>query len=252
MRPSHDPAERGAIVVICSPVDARLELICEWLVEHGYSPLPAASAAAAARLCRYTRPSLLAVDLDLPDDSGLALLREREEANFPDVPVLLLVDRGSDVRALMRRDPLLAVDDALPKPFDLDELGGRITAILRRGHSRGEAVVRVGDLVVDPPRRKVLVGDREVRLARKEFSLLRVLASDPTRVFSKEELMAAVWGLRHPAGGTRTLDSHASRLRNKLDPENRRFVVNCWGIGYRLVESAAAGPVRPDVEEESK
>jgi DNA-binding response OmpR family regulator len=83
----------------------------------------------------------------------------------------------------------------------------------------------------------VTVGDREVRLARKEFLLLRVLAADPTRVFSKDELMSAVWGTRRPAGTTRTLDSHASRLRSRLDPEGKRFVVNCWGIGYRLVDS---------------
>jgi DNA-binding response OmpR family regulator len=249
---SSDRAEQ-TVIVVCSPVDARLELICEWLVEHGYSPLPTATAAAAARLCRYTRPSLLVVDLDLPDDSGLELLRRRAEADRRNVSVLLLIDGGFDFRPLMRRDPLLAVDDTLRKPFDLDELGGRIAAILRRRHSRGDAVVQVGELLVDPPRRKVLVGDREVHLAKKEFALLRVLASDPTHVFSKDELMVAVWGLGYPGGGTRTLDSHASRLRTKLDPENRRFVVVAWGIGYRLVKSiAAAGPVQPGVEEESK
>jgi DNA-binding response OmpR family regulator len=249
---SSERAEQ-TVIVVCSPVDAQLELICEWLVEHGYSPLPAATAAAAARLCRYTRPPLLVVDLDLPADSGLELLRGSAEADRSNVSVLLLIDGGFDFKPLMRRDPLLAVDDILRKPFDLDELGGRIAAILRRRHSRGDAVVRVGELLVDPPRRKVLVGDREVRLARKEFALLRVLASDPTHVFSKDELMVAVWGLRHPGGGTRTLDSHASRLRTKLDPESRRFVVVAWGIGYRLVESiAAAGPVRPGVEEQSK
>ena len=72
-------------------------------------------------------------------------------------------------------------------------------------------------------------------LAKKEFTLLRVLAGDPTRVFSKEELLATVWGYRSP-GRTRTLDSHASRLRRKLDPEHSRYVVNCWGIGYRLID----------------
>lgn len=245
---SSDMTEQ-AVIVVCSPVDARLELICEWLVEHGYSPLPAATAAAAERLSRYTRPSLLVVDLDLPDDSGLELLRGRAEADRRNVSVLLLIDGGFDFKPLMRRDPLLSVDDTLRKPFDLDELGGRITAILRRRHSRGDAVVRVGELLLDPPRRKVLVGDREVHLARKEFSLLRVLASDPTRVFSKDELMVAVWGLRYPGGGTRTLDSHASRIRTKLDPEHHRFVVVAWGIGYRLVRSIVdAGPVRSDVE----
>ena len=74
-----------------------------------------------------------------------------------------------------------------------------------------------------------------MELSNKEFSLLRVLAADPTRVFSKEELLRDVWGYRTLAR-TRTLDSHASRLRRKLDPEHGRFVVNCWGVGYRLID----------------
>jgi DNA-binding response OmpR family regulator len=89
--------------------------------------------------------------------------------------------------------------------------------------------------VIDPSRRRVTVGDRFVSLSKKEFALLRILASDPTRVFTKEELLAAVWAYRGPSK-TRTLDSHASRLRRKLDPDHGRFVVNCWGIGYRLIE----------------
>jgi DNA-binding response OmpR family regulator len=96
--------------------------------------------------------------------------------------------------------------------------------------------VRVGELLVDPARRKVMVGDREVRLAKKEFTLLRVLASDPTRVFAKEELLRDVWGLRAPTATKRTLDSQASRLRRKLDPDHRRYVVNSWGVGYRLLD----------------
>ena len=73
-------------------------------------------------------------------------------------------------------------------------------------------------------------------LAKKEFTLLRVLASDPTRVFSKEELLRERLGLSRAPASTSTLDSHASRLRRKLDPEHSRYVVNCWGIGYRLVD----------------
>ena len=72
-------------------------------------------------------------------------------------------------------------------------------------------------------------------LSNKEFSLLRVLASDPLRVFTKGELLADVWGYRTEAQ-TRTLDSHASRLRRKLDPDDSRYVVNCWGVGYRLID----------------
>ena len=74
-----------------------------------------------------------------------------------------------------------------------------------------------------------------MHLANKEFSLLRALAADPYRVFTKEDLLREVWGFRS-MGRTRTLDSHASRLRRKLDPGTGRYVVNCWGVGYRLLE----------------
>lgn len=93
----------------------------------------------------------------------------------------------------------------------------------------------MGEIVIDAARRKAWVGEREVQLANKEFSLLRLLATDPSRVFSKRELLDQVWGYRNP-GRTRTLDSHASRLRRKLDPEHGRYVVNCWGYGYRLLD----------------
>jgi len=79
----------------------------------------------------------------------------------------------------------------------------------------------------------VTVGERPVRLANKEFALLAALASDPTRVFTKEELLRDVWGFRS-LGRTRTLDSHASRLRIKLG--GGRWVINCWGVGYRLID----------------
>ncbi len=95
--------------------------------------------------------------------------------------------------------------------------------------------IRVGDLSVDPVTRRVTVGDRQVQLANKEFALLRALASEPRRVFTKDELLRDVWGFRSK-GRTRTLDSHASRLRRKLDPEGARYVFNCWGVGYRLLD----------------
>ena len=78
-----------------------------------------------------------------------------------------------------------------------------------------------------------------VKLANKEFSLLRTLAAEPNRVFTKDELLRDVWGFRS-MGRTRTLDSHASRLRRKLDPESGRYVVNCWGVGYRLIDAPPA------------
>lgn len=95
--------------------------------------------------------------------------------------------------------------------------------------------MRIDAIRLDPSRRQVTVDGTPVRLANKEYSLLRALAAEPHRVFTKQELLRDVWGFRSQ-GRTRTLDSHASRLRRKLDPEHGRYVINCWGVGYRLLD----------------
>ncbi len=106
--------------------------------------------------------------------------------------------------------------------------------------------LRVGDLEIDVPAREVTVRGRRIELSQKEFALLRTLAGQPTRVWTKEELLRSVWGFRS-MGATRTLDSHACRLRQKLAVDGDRFVLNVWGVGYRLVDPApSADPLRPD------
>jgi DNA-binding response OmpR family regulator len=228
-----------ASLVVCEDDTATLELLCDHLSADRFGVLPAPSASDALRLCRYNHPDLLLLDLTLPDASGLDVLREIRDANGvssrfdPSLPVIILTGRGADedrVRGLET-----GADDLVVKPFSYPELRARIGAVLRRGAGGREGPCRVGEVVVDPARRKVWVGEREVALSNKEFGLLRVLAGDPSRVFSKRELLEVVWGYRGPAR-TRTLDSHASRLRRKLDPEHGRYVVNCWGYGYRLLD----------------
>jgi DNA-binding response OmpR family regulator len=228
-----------ANVVVCEDDAATLELLCDHLAADRFGVLPAPSASDALRLCRYNQPDLLLLDLSLPDASGLDVLREIRRADGvesrfdPGLPVIVLTGRGATTDRV--RGLNAGADDYLVKPFSLEELRARIGAVLRRRASRRPGPSRVGELAIDPLRRKVTVGEREVQLAKKEFALLRVLAAEPTRVFSKEELLEKVWGFRNP-GRTRTLDSHASRLRRKLDPEHGRYVVNCWGIGYRLID----------------
>jgi DNA-binding response OmpR family regulator len=228
-----------ARVVVCEDDEATLELLCDHLTADRYVPLAAPSASDALRLCSYNQPDLMVLDLVLPDAAGLDVLREIREsdgvsARFdPELPVIVLTGRSTVDDRVRGLDA--GADDYLVKPFHYPELRSRIDCVLRRRRERREGPCRVGDIVVDPARRSVRVGDRSVELSNKEFSLLRALAADPTRVFSKEELLRDVWGFRS-LGRTRTLDSHASRLRRKLDPEHGRFVVNCWGVGYRLID----------------
>jgi DNA-binding response OmpR family regulator len=238
--------ERLATVVVCEDDEPTLELLCDHLAADGFEALPAPSASDALRLCHYKQPDLLLLDLRLPDAFGLDVLREIRTAHGatgrfdPDLSVIVVSGRGADADRL--RGLECGADDYVVKPFHYPELSARVRAVLRRRGERRQGPLRVGDLVVDPVRREVRVEGRAVQLANKEFALLQALAAEPTRVFTKHELLRDVWGFR-AEGRTRTLDSHASRLRRKLDPVAGRFVVNVWGVGYRLVD--AAGPAEP-------
>ena len=130
--------------------------------------------------------------------------------------------------------------DSNGKPFSYPELRGRVAALLRRAEQRpGAGRMRVGELEVDPAARTCRLRGAVVALSQKEFALVRTLATEPTRVYTKDELLRTVWGFRQ-AGTTRTLDSHACRLRRKLGAHGDRFVVNVWGVGYRLVDGPVA------------
>ena len=135
------------------------------------------------------------------------------------------------VRALDR-----GADDVIGRPFSYEELLARIRALLRRSAPASGEVIVAGDLMIDRPTRRVLVRDTSVLLSAKEFELVAKLASEPHRVFTKEELLREVWGYR-ALGRTRTLESHASRVRKKLcvGPGDH-FIVNVWGVGYRMLE----------------
>ncbi len=228
-----------ATVVVCEDDPATLELLADHLEADRYRVLQAPSASDAMRMCRYNEPDVLLLDLVLPDAPGIDVLRSVRGADGstdgcdPRLAVIVLSGRGSHADRL--RGLREGADDFVVKPFDYQEVEARIAAVLRRRADRREGIRRVGDLKIDPSRRLVTVGERAVDLAAKEYALLVALAAEPRRVFTKQELLRDVWGFQSTAR-TRTLDSHASRLRRKLDPESQRWVFNVWGVGYRLVE----------------
>jgi DNA-binding response OmpR family regulator len=132
-------------------------------------------------------------------------------------------------------------DDYLAKPFSYPELRARIVAVLRRG-PRGApgGRVSVGGLVLDPLSRCAWLQGAAIHLSKKEFALLLLLASEPTRTFTRDEILADVWGFKAP-GATRTLDSHAHRIRIKLAGSSVPLLRNVWGVGYRLVDEEPVG-----------
>jgi DNA-binding response OmpR family regulator len=216
--------------------------IADNLAADGDDILEADCVADARRLIENSYPDLAILDLGLPDGDGLELLREVREADRiagrvdPDLPLLVLSGRTTELDRL--RGFARGADDYVIKPFSYHDLHARIVALLRRSRRRpGGGRLRIGSLELDPLARQVWVRGEPVALSKKEFALLRALAGDPTRVFTREELLRGVWGFR-AMGETRTLDSHAFRLRRKLNRAGDTFIVNVWGVGYRLVDGS--------------
>jgi DNA-binding response OmpR family regulator len=229
-------------ILVVEDDDATRTFLADNLTADGYDLLVADTVRDGARLLESKFPDLAVVDVGLPDGSGLELVRHVRESDGlvsrvdPMTPLLVLSGHASDVDRL--RGFERGADDYVPKPFGYPELRARVAALLRRAHGRrGRGRLRIGPLEVDPGAREVRLHGERVELSQKEFALLRMLASDATHVFTKEELLRAVWGYR-TLGTTRTLDSHACRLRAKLNVHGERWIVNVWGVGYRLVDGA--------------
>jgi DNA-binding response OmpR family regulator len=232
-------AERSTILVV-EDDEATRTFLADNLCADGYDPVVADCAKDGLRLLETKFPDLAIVDVGLPDRSGLELVASVRAADGvasrvdPRVPLLLISGRTGELDRLRGFDR--GCDDYVCKPFSYPELRGRVAALLRRSSGRQSlGRLRVGPLEIDPPARDVRLRGRRVGLSQKEFALVRMLAAEPTRVWTKGELLRQVWGYR-AAGATRTLDSHACRLRRKLGEEGDRFIVNVWGVGYRLVD----------------
>jgi DNA-binding response OmpR family regulator len=231
---------RSPTILIVEDHRATRKFLADNLAADGYEPVEAETAHDGRRLMLSGSPDLAIIDLALPDGDGLDLLTELRRSDAaasrldPDLPVILLTGRSGEIDRL--RGFERGCDDYVCKPFSYQELRGRLGAVLRRAQPRrGAGRIRIGPLAVDPLSRIVSIDGEPVHLSKKEFALLRALAEDPTRVFTREELLRGVWGFRS-LGQTRTLDSHASRLRKKLSGAGGGFVVNVWGVGYRLID----------------
>jgi DNA-binding response OmpR family regulator len=234
-------AIQGSILVV-EDDDATRAFLCEQLAADGYGTAGAAGVGEALRALEVRRPDVILLDLALADGHGLVVLDRVRAADGaasridPETPVVVLSGRAGEadrVRGLTR-----GADDYVCKPFSYAELLARVRCVLRRSSGRRlRGLVRVGELTIDPATRAVRLAGEAVTLSAKEFGLLYALAVDPGRVVTKTELLRDVWGYLS-SGSTRTVDTHACRLRRKLGGGGRRFVVSVRGVGYRLTEAA--------------
>jgi DNA-binding response OmpR family regulator len=230
----------AATILVVEDDDATRTFLADNLTADGYDLLVADCVRDGARLLETKFPDLAVLDVGLPDGSGLELVQRVRAADGvisrvdPATPLLVLSGHAGDVDRL--RGFERGADDYVAKPFGYPELRLRVAALLRRAQGRrGAGRMRIGPLEIDPTARTVCLHGERVELSQKEFALLRQLAVEPSRVWTKAELLRLVWGYR-AASTTRTLDSHACRLRAKLAVRGERWIVNVWGVGYRLLD----------------
>ena len=234
-------AESTVLVVDDEPFI--VAFLAENLRADDFTVITAASGGEAIDVLAASRPDVVLLDVVLPDMSGYDVCRRVRQGDAvshpwdPDLPIIMVsakAEHTDRVRGLNR-----GADDYVTKPFHYPELLARIGAVLKRvTRARDAHQLTYGDLAVNMLSREVTVAGMRVELSAKEFALLATLAGDPERVFTKRELLQMVWDFRSP-GRTRTLDSHASRLRQKIARHSdEAWIANVWGVGYRLCRPA--------------
>jgi DNA-binding response OmpR family regulator len=218
------------------------ELVALHLRLEGWTPELIDNGVIALERLRAAPYDLVILDIMLPGLDGLTVLKAlRRDSPNADAPVLLLTARRDEADKVLGLES--GADDYLAKPFGVHELVARARALMRRPRAAAPPAsdagppVRVKDLHIDPARRRVTVGGREVELTSYEFDLLYLLASHPGIVFSREAVLARVW--KGEAFVTeRSVDALVKRLRRKIeaDPANPAYVLTVWGTGYKLAD----------------
>ena len=207
------------------------------LEQDGYEILTAADGEEALRVFSENPVDLVLLDVMLPKMDGVVVCqRIRETSN---VPIIMLTAKGEDMDKILGLE--YGADDYMTKPFNILEVKARIKTILRRSApaAAGEdsKVVRVRDLAVNSVNRSVTLDGKDIRLTAKEFDLLSLFISNRGRVFSREEMLDAVWKNDY-AGDERTVDVHIRRLREKVErnPTQPEFIFTKWGVGYYFTD----------------
>ena len=174
---------------------------------------------------------IILLDVMLPVLSGFEACQQIRE--FSNVPIIMLTAKGDDMDKILGLE--YGADDYITKPFNILEVKARIKAIMRRTNKaiEGKGVISYGDLKLNEEYRRVFIGNKEINVTSREYELLELLASNPGKVYSREELLTTIWGTEYP-GDERTVDVHIRRLREKLEstPSEPRYVRTKWGSGY--------------------
>ena len=237
--PQAAPSRHGASVMIVEDDADIATLVSDVLAEEGYTPHIVTDSRQAVETFERLRPDVVTLDVMMPGLDGISLCLDLRRNS--DVPILFVsAKKDPPDRVVGLR---IGADDYIAKPFDTEELVARVDALLRRAgmsHDGGnERQLRFGRFVIDLGSVQAVAGDQQVQLTPTEFKLLRTLAGEPGRVFTRDDLLTGVWGYE-PGSDTRLVDVHVGRLRKKLEDAKVTEVQieTARGFGYRLVDTA--------------
>ncbi len=207
------------------------------LEQDGYSVESAYDGEEALKMARDKSISLIVLDLMLPKIDGLTVCQKVRE--FSSVPIIMLTAKTDDMDKILGLD--YGADDYMTKPFNVLELKARIKAILRRSamqNSSDKSRYSSGNVELNYNLRRVKIENKVIELTAKEFDLCELFATNPGKVYSRENLLDIVWGYDYP-GDVRTVDVHVRRLREKIepDPANPTYILTKWGVGYYFKEN---------------
>jgi len=230
----------GKLVLVVDDNDSIRSMIGDYLSDKGYSVAEAADGIQGLEMALSSQPGVIVLDVVMPGMDGFRVCQLLREKGIT-TPVIMLTERsGIDDKVVAFSN---GVDDYMGKPFSPVELELRIEALLRRASSDDsqkldERVITRGDMEVDLKRHRVKLGDREVNLTPIEFSILRFLASNPGHVYSRRDILTAIWETAYE-GYKRNIDPHVNRLRTKIEenPKEPKYVLTVWGVGYKFNES---------------
>lgn len=210
-----------------------LDIIGYNLEKEGYEVITAKDGQQALDLCRQHQPHLIILDIMMPYKTGIEVCNVlRTLPDFKDTPIVMLTALNDETSHIKGLDS--GADDYISKPISTKVLMSRINALLRRTlpprDGEPKQQITIGDLTIDPQRFMVIVADKEINLAKKEFELLSLLAGKPGRVFLRNEILSMVWGTEVIVGD-RTIDVHIRKIRQKMGIDCIKTVK---GVGYKF------------------
>ncbi len=223
------------LVLVVDDEPAVRDVVCEKLGHHSFKAISAANGKEAFKLIEEASPDLILLDLRLPDIDGMTICQQIRRKSR--VPIIMLTAMGEEVNRIVGLE--LGADEYITKPCSLDELVARVKAVLRRsgpgvGLPETEGKLKVGGLEINAEAAEVVVDGATISLTKTEFTLLKTLAERPGKVFSREELLRAVWG--YDQYDTHLVEVHVANLRGKIerDPRRPERVRTVRAFGYKL------------------